>query len=134
MTAQTPAEAVSLLRTRLPFRITSIFRPEGTHAYGAFDAAPRFKPRMGLAAADVHGCDSPEMIGLAAWLGDRLAPHLQAFLERDHFHIHDLRRLPRPILRVLPYGRAFVEITPRCLLHRGCRAAPGAPRHFERVA
>jgi len=123
---------VGLLRSRIPIVITSTFRPTGTHMFAAVDAAPRFQPGLGLHHLGIDGCQLSDMYDLLRQIGPSVPHGTQIYMEKDHFHIHSLNHLPNHLRTQLPVGRAFAEITPRCMRDMGCKGG-GGERIFLRI-
>lgn len=127
------AAAASALLSVMPGVITSIFRPTGSHQFGAIDIAPRYSEGVGLYHMGVKGCQVPVYRDMLFKLGSRLAPGVQIYLESDHFHVHDLKILPPHLKATLPHGRTFIESLPGC--KPGCASCTfrANEREFERI-
>jgi len=127
------AAAASKLLSRIPGVVTSIFRPTGSHMWGAIDIAPRFQDGIGLYHLKVKGCQVPVLRDVLLKLGPELAPGVQVYLEGDHFHIHDTNILPVHLREPLPPGRTFVEHLPGCTPRCASCVSNIDVRQFERI-
>jgi len=123
---------LQLIRKAVPITITSIFRPTGTHQFGAADAAPRFSPGTGLHHLGIDGCQLSGLYDIVRRVGLAVPKGTQVYLEKDHFHVHSLEHLPLHLREQLPEGRAFIELTTKCLANMGCQGK-GERRTFLRI-
>jgi hypothetical protein len=116
MRSRTMNDAVTWMRAR-NWTITSEFRDEGSHRFGAIDFGARGYPQGSLAETGVHGCRHPRAAALAK-RAQLAFPHLAVYLESDHVHIHDPSALPRSLGHAPAPG---IEITSQCGNATGAR-------------
>lgn len=98
-----------------PLALTSVFRPTGTHQYGAIDLAPVVPAEMSPRFASSDFVRRPLLlyarlpVVAACLLLTRRYPWLTIGIEDNHFHLQDDRLIPPAVRRGIPRTHVIIK-------------------------